>query len=87
MLPTSGLHAFIRRGPNTGTLLFPHRHRDGCYVVSKTRYEKDYVRLSSVLEVIEHLEKGFSLRMSNPDEGVNSPSLIEPEKIYRPILT
>ena len=38
-----GLHAFVRRGPRAGTILFPHLHADGAYVVSKTRFETDYI--------------------------------------------
>ena len=82
----SGLHAFVSRGANEGTLLFPHRHRDGCFVVSKTRFEKDYIRVPDEPDLIGWLEKGYSLRMSNPEGGVKQPSLIEPHKIYRPIL-
>lgn len=86
-LPKSGLHAFVRRGAKEGTLLHPHRHRDGCFVVSKTRFEKDYIRVPEEADLVDWLEKGYSLRMSNADGGVKQPSLIEPRKIYRPVRT
>lgn len=79
------LHAFVARGPNKGAILFPHKHRDGSYVVSMTRYERDYIRVSKPSEVLSWLEKGYRLRMSNTMEGISSPSLIEPSQIYRPV--
>ena len=81
------LHAFVSRGPQTGTLLFPHKHRDGRYVVSPTRYEKDYTFVDDRSELLGWLKQGFSLRMSNKDGGVPGPRLIEPSKIYRPVVT
>lgn len=85
-LPKSGLHAFVRNGDKRGSLLFPHRYRDGSYVVSKTRFEKDYIKVTDEADLLLWLEKGYSLRMSNAANGVKQPSLIEPRKIYRPIL-
>lgn len=80
------LHAFVARGPKAGIILYPHRHRDGNYVVSMTRFEKDYVFVGDPSELLGWLEKGFRLRMSNKDGGVASPSLIKPEKIFRPVI-
>ncbi|MEG3166571.1 hypothetical protein U1701_18625, partial [Sphingomonas sp. PB2P19] len=80
------LHAFVARGPNSGTLLFPHQHRDGSYVVSMTRFEKDYIYVDARTDLLGWLEKGYRLRMSNKDAGAAAPSLIEPSKIYRPVL-
>lgn len=82
---SAGLHAFVTRGPQAGTLLFPHKHRDGSYVVSMTRFEKDYVHITDPTDLLGWLEKGYRLRMSHRDGGVASPSLIEPGKIYRPV--
>lgn len=67
------LHAFVARGPKAGTLLYPHKHRDGRYVVSMTRFETDYTYLADPLELITWLEKGFRLRMSNKEAGVAAP--------------
>lgn len=80
------LHAIVARGPHVGRLLYPHRHQDGAYVVSMTRFERDYVRIADEADLIGWLEKGYRLRMSNPDEGIAAPSLVEPGAIYRPIL-
>ena len=80
------LHAFVRRGANAGTILFPHKHKDGSYVVSKTRFEKDYVKVAQSADLLDWLEKGYRLRMSNKESGIASPSLIEPGKIYRPVV-
>jgi hypothetical protein len=82
----AGLHAFVARGPKTGVLLYPHKHRDGNYVVSMTRFEKDYIKVAKSAELVDWLEKGYGLRMSNKDAGVASPSLVEPRKIYRPVV-
>lgn len=53
--------------------------------MSKTRYEKDYVRVAREADLLVWLENGYSLRMSNPAEGVRAPSLIEPGSIYKPV--
>lgn len=80
------LHAFVARGQHAGRLLYPHRHRDGAYVVSMTRFEQDYVRVIDEADLLGWLEKGYRLRMSNVDEGITTPSLIAPGAIYRPVL-
>ena len=82
----TGLHAFVSRGQHAGKLLYPHIHRDSAYVVSKTRFERDYVRVSDPGELLGWLEKGYSLRMSNREAGIAAPSLIEPSAIYRPVI-
>ena len=80
------LHAFVARGPKSGTMLYPHKHRDGRYVVSMTRFEKDYTYVDDPTQLLSWLEKGYRLRMSNKDAGVLAPSLVEPGKIYRPVV-
>ena len=70
------LHAFVSRGPKVGTILYPHKHRDGSYVVSMTRFEKDYIQVEDCNDLLGWLEKGYRLRMSNKDE---------PGAIYRPV--
>jgi hypothetical protein len=80
------LHAFVSRGPKAGTLIYPHKHEDGAYVVSMTRFERDYKRIFNPSELLGWLEKGYRLRMSNPPAGVAAPSLIAPSSIYRPVL-
>jgi len=81
-----GLHSFVSRGARVGELLFPHKHEDGVYVVSKTRFEKDYIRVAKESEILPWLEKGYGLRMSNSAKGITVPSLITPESIFRPVV-
>lgn len=45
-MPKRRLHAFVSRGARSGELLFPHKHEDQTYVVSKTRFEDDYIRVA-----------------------------------------
>jgi hypothetical protein len=82
----TNLHAFVARGPKTGTILYPHLHRDGNYVVSMTKFKKDYKFVDDSSELLGWLEKGFRLRMSNKAGGIATPSLIKPEKIFRPVI-
>ena len=82
---TKSLHAFVARGKNKSTLLYPHLHEDGKFVVSKTRFIKDYVYVSDEADLERWLLNGFRLRMSNLTEGITAASLIEPRKIYRPV--
>jgi hypothetical protein len=78
----SGLQAVVQRGDAPGTILTPHIYADGCYVVSKSRYEKHYVRVRSIEEVRKYLGRGYSLRMSNQSQPAHrSPSLISPASI------
>ena len=70
------IRATVMRGKNTGILLMPHIYKDGMYVVSKTRFECDYIRVPSLDAVATHIADGYSVRMSNPEEGVVAPSLI-----------
>jgi hypothetical protein len=80
------LTSTVKRGKAQGTELRPHRHQDGSYVVSKTRFEKDYVRVWNEEELAEWVERGYSVRMSNP--GVSShraASLISPDSITREV--
>ena len=80
------LHAFVARGPKAGTILYPHKHRDGRYVVSMTRFEKDYVYVDKADELLAWLEKGYRLRMSNRGGGIPASSLIEPGAVFRPVI-
>lgn len=75
------ISAIVKRGSNAGSLLFPHLHADSMYVVSKSRFECDYIRLANLHEVASHIKDGYSVRMSNPNEGVLAASLISPASI------
>jgi hypothetical protein len=80
------LHAFVARGPGKGTQLFPHRHEDGAFVVSSTKFERDYVRVTDEADLLALLEAGLKLRMSNPADGASAPRLISPDRIFRPVV-
>lgn len=76
------LHFVVRRGKAAGVSLYPHVHSDGCYVVSPSRFEKDYIQVRSIDEVKAYLRRGYSLRMSNENAaGHRAPSLITPSSI------
>ena len=66
--------AYVRRGPDKGSLLVPHRFADGKYVVSHSRFESDQVRVEKGA-IPEWIERGFGLRMSDPVTH-KSPRLI-----------
>lgn len=70
----------VTRGEAKGEVLHPHRYNDGRYVASMTRFKKDYVRVSTIEELIAYIGKGFSIRMSN-QFGHHAPSLIAPASI------
>jgi len=74
------IRAQISRGNHKGKPLFPHKHADGKYVATTSRFEEDYVRVDSVDELKALIESGFGARMSNPDTG-NAPSFIVNKKI------
>jgi hypothetical protein len=76
------IHFVVQRGKAANTILYPHLHADGCYVVSPSRFEKDYIRVRSIDEVEIYLGRGYSLRMSNQDSANHrAPSLIAPGSI------
>jgi hypothetical protein len=37
----------VKRGKNIGVVCEPHKHQNGKYVVSKTRFEVDYIYVDS----------------------------------------
>jgi len=63
-----------------GLPLYPHRHEDGMYVASRTRFEVDYVRVETLDQLEALVGLGYSARMSNP-EIPQAPSLISPRSI------
>lgn len=66
----------VKRGKAFGTVLRPHRHDDGHFVVSMTRFEKDYIRVRDESELHGWLSKGYRVRMSEPDNPRRAASLI-----------
>ena len=78
------LHAFVARGSDKGKIVYPHRRDDGFYVVSPTRFAIDYQRVRRD-EILDWLQRGYGLRMSNAELGVNAPRLFMPTSIYSPV--
>lgn len=75
MNPT--LKAVVKRGKEFGVVLLPHQYADGSYVASQSRYERDYIRVTTIDELIELWKQGYKVRMSAPNsEYHRSPSLI-----------
>jgi hypothetical protein len=78
------LRCIVKRGRSVGTVLTPHLHADNHYVVSMTRFIKDYIRVKNEAELFLWIKKGYSVRMSNPVVPFHrSPSLISPGSIER----
>ncbi len=76
------LRYFVKRGRSVGAVLTPHLHEDNHYVVSLTRFEKDYQRVKDEQDLPEWVAKGYSVRMSNPAvKSHRSSSLISPGSI------
>ncbi|SQK74492.1 hypothetical protein [Tatumella ptyseos] len=67
-----------KSGNYAGKVHEPHLYEDGYYVVSETRFVRDYVKVKTLNEVFECYKKGFKVRMSYL--GIN-PSLISPASI------
>lgn len=76
------LTAIVKRGVAAGTVLTPHRHADGYFVASMTRFKKDYVPVRTEHELLDHVRRGYSIRMSNPRvTNHRAPSLICPASV------
>lgn len=74
--------AIVKRGTAAGTVLRPHRHADGNFVVSMTRLERDCIRVADETALPEWIARGYRVRMSNPAVPTHrSPSLIAPGSI------
>ena len=78
------LQAVVKRGRAAGAVLTPHVHADGSYVVSMTRFAKDYIRVGNASDLGRWIADGYSVRMSNQAvPSHRSPSLICPGSIGR----
>lgn len=71
------LHAFVSRGANIGELLFPHQHEDGTYVVSKTRFEDDYVRVARPAPYVESGQGHQGSELDNAGINISAPADLE----------
>lgn len=76
--------AVSSRGSGAGTVLVPHRNRDGKYIVSQTKFAKDQVYVDTLDQVADHIELGYKVRMS-PETGgpsnLMSPGSIKVERV------
>lgn len=70
----------VARGKKAGIVYTPHIYADGSYVVSKTRFEDDQIKVTSLREIKHYLDRGYSVRMSDPVTR-RSPALITPASI------
>lgn len=78
----SGIHSIVSRGKDAGLVLYPHLYPDGSYVVSRSRFEDDYVKVGSLPEIAPWITRGYSLRMSNQREAPRrGPVLIAPRSV------
>jgi len=76
------LRTVVRRGRGTGAVLTPHLYQDNHFVVSKARYESEYIRVKDEAELPGWVSKGFAVRMSSLSIASHrSPSLIRPASI------
>jgi len=72
-----------RRNPTSGRIEIPFQEH-GCYVLGnpahgKLKHKTAFaVRVRTLQEVLDHLRRGFSVRMS---DGVTRPSLISPKNL------
>jgi len=73
------LFTIVRRGKKSGMRLFPHQFEDNRYGVSLTK-EGPYIPLADDRDIPEYLANGYSLHMSNKEEG-HRPTLIRPESV------
>lgn len=71
----SKLRATISRGEHKDKPLYPHKHEDGKYVATTSRFEDDYIRVDTLEELEVLVRAGYGARMSNAKIG-NAPSFI-----------
>jgi len=74
------IFAKVSRGPQKGEIVTPHLHEDGMYVVSPTRFERDYIRVRSLEDFASEIQKGLKGRMSS--HGVKGPRLFSQSSIH-----
>lgn len=52
------------RGVNAGKVFTPHKTKAGTYIVTKTRFQKDYLYVQTADEIVESVKAGLGVRMS-----------------------
>ncbi|MGM0834042.1 MAG: hypothetical protein ACQEUK_14620 [Pseudomonadota bacterium] len=76
----SKLIAYKSRGDHKGKSIYPHKHKDGTFVASPSRFEVDYIHVETEEELEALVRSGLGARMSSP-EIKQAASLITSEKI------
>lgn len=74
------LQAKKNRGQFKGEPLFPHKHKDGMYIASSSRYEVDYIPVETEAELESLVRAGYGARMSNSEIN-QAQSFISSDKI------
>ncbi|MTI13005.1 hypothetical protein [Sansalvadorimonas verongulae] len=69
----------VKRGKKAGSVYVPHK-QNGKYVVSKTRFQDDYIFVDTYEDILNHLKKGYKVRVSDPTTK-SSPSLVNYESL------
>lgn len=72
--------AQVSRGVHRGEMLYPHRYSNGGYVVSSSKFSRDYHFVYTLSDVRDAVHRGLSVRMSG-DKVCKSPRLISPISI------
>jgi hypothetical protein len=78
--PVGKLIAHKSRGEHKGKSIYPHKHKNGTYVASPSRFEVDYVHVNTEDELEALVRSGLSARMSSPFIE-QAASLIKSENI------
>jgi hypothetical protein len=71
----------VHKGDELGVVLTPHKYRNGMYRASKSKFGPHF-EVPDIAGVKEPIDKGHSIRMSNPDsQNHRAPSLIKAQFI------
>lgn len=76
------LRHIVRSGKAVGTVLVPHRFRDGLFAATHTHNEKDYVRVRSERELVALAQQGYRILMSNPKASGHTVPMPVVAEIY-----
>jgi len=70
------LAAFVSKGKDVGKPLHPHKHKDGMYVASHSKFAGDYLRVDTVEQLQALVEAGYGARMSNRKMGIPASYIV-----------
>ena len=80
MVQITDIRYVCQRGQYAGKVFYPHRTKDGRYIVSPDRFAKNYRYVETAEEIIESVKQGLSVRMSaqsGPASLVSPKNLME----------